>query len=91
MITIFSALLLWFSMKSATKKTTIQVWTYFGLENIKKDALKLKTSRRYCYTLHDEVGNTSNLLSHLKCTTQLYMDLSQNENVLRDLCKLICV
>ena len=41
--------------------------------------------------LHDEVGNTSNLLSHLKCTTQLYMGLSQNENILRDLCKLICV
>ena len=78
-------------MKSATKKTTLPVWTYFGLENIEKDALKLKISLCYCYTVHDKVGNTSNLLSHLKCTTQLYMGLSPSKNILRDLCKLIGV
>ena len=31
-ITIFSALLLQFSMESATKKTTLPVWTYFDLD-----------------------------------------------------------
>ena len=53
-------------MKLVTRNYNISVNLFWPRKNIEVDALKLKTSLHYRYSVHDKGGNTSNLLLDLE-------------------------
>ena len=63
-------------MLATNKKTLSPVWTYPGLlEKHEQGRIKTEDIAVYqkCHSnVHAKMGNTSNLVSHLKHTTHLY-------------------